>query len=96
MKTMILIVPCLADRVDETQWACSTPAGGPAGLSGLQGLGVTVQDARKALAEAIALAVAAKLVENVDPADVEAIRLLMTTRKTFSYTEVLDSATASW
>lgn len=96
---MILPIPCLADisEADHSQWACSTMPGGPAGLEGLQGFGATFRDARRALAEVVALAVTNGLVEELDKKviqDITHIQLHITTHKTFELSDLLDNTTS--
>lgn len=93
---MILPIPCLADisEEDHSQWVCLTPPFLPDGLSDLQGFGASFRDARRALAEIVALAVANDLVEGLDKQDISHIQLHITTHKTFELSDLLDNATS--
>ena len=87
-----VIVPATADVVtaDKTQWVAkaAVPQGQP--LAGLFGFGDTFPAARKALAEVVWAAVKGGAA-GIDPAEVKAVRIFATTRKSFPVAE-LDAA----
>ncbi|MDH5615533.1 MAG: hypothetical protein OEY62_03240 [Acidimicrobiia bacterium] len=90
MKQRVLQVPAIIDIADDqkTQWQAIAVPGTL--FEGLFAFGDNFAEARKAFAAVIAESVAggAVTVEDLEPADLAAVRVLATTRKTFSVTDL--------
>ena len=88
-ETGVLLVTAYVDiaEADKSQWIarCSDPAGSP--FAGLFALGADFRAARKALAATVWAAVSGGSTP-IKPADVQAVRVLALTRKTFGTDEL--------
>ncbi len=86
----VLQIPAVLDiaEPDKSQWSAQAIPGTP--FADLFGTGTNFAEARKALAEVAAVAVihGAISIEGLNPADLTAVRILATTRKTFHLTDL--------
>jgi len=90
MTAQVLQVPSIIDIADsdKTQWQAIALPDTP--FEGLFAFGDNFAEARKAFASVIAQSVAggAVTLEGLNPADLIAVRVLATTRKTFSVNDL--------